>query len=219
MNRTRKAILIKTDGYSINHSFYDNVENAKSAMKAQYEALMPEELMEAFEDLCYCGENGAMLYRNGEDVYVWQIVVIPDVNTPEIHVPNKDSVNDKVSITRIVNGHECSICLTWEEIERVFRYQDMEYMKEDARYHLMAYVDHDEEGEELKAEFKERFGLDFDELINNEDELETLANDFSEEQDCNVDENSTWDYVIDEYLKAMKPATTGNAEGEESICD
>lgn len=203
MNEKTKAILIKTDGYSINHYFFDSVEEAKSAMDSQYADLMPEEMMEEFEDTSYCGEYGATLYRNGEDVFVWQIVKIPEADISVVPTPYGSPVNEKVSITRMIDGRERAINLTEEEIERVFRHQDMEYMKEDAKYHLMSYVDHDEEDEELKAEFKEKFGLDFDQLINNEDELETLAEDFSEEQDCNVDENSTWDYVIEKYLKEM----------------
>ncbi len=77
MNEKRKTILIKTDGYSINHHFFDSVEDAKAAMDSQYADLMPEELNEDCEDMSYCGDYSATLYRNGEDVYVWQMVVMP----------------------------------------------------------------------------------------------------------------------------------------------
>ena len=204
MNEKRKTILIKTDGNSINHCFFDSVEEAKAAMDSQYADLMPEELNEDCEDMSYCGDSRATLYRNGEDVYVWQIIVLPEVAVSVVPTPYENPVNDKVSITRVIDGCERAINLTEQEIERVFRYQDMEYMKEDARHHLLAYVNYDEEDEELKAEFKEEYGLDFDELINNEDVLETLAENFSEEQDCNVTENSTWDDVIDKYLAEAK---------------
>lgn len=110
----------------------------------------------------------------------------------------------EITIVRTFNGKPRQIRLTEEEIERVFRYQDMRYMMEDAKNHLSAYVDFDEENEDLKAQFKEEYGIDFDELINDEDVLEYLAERFSDEQDCNEPENITWEYVIDNYLAGLK---------------
>ena len=208
MNKTTKAILSKTDGYSISHYFFDSFEAAKIAMDNQYAELTPDEWVEDFEDMSYCGTHNATLYRNGEDVYVWQIVELP-TSTPEIATEGDDTVRE-VSIKRIINGVECNIELTESEIERIFRYQDEGYMKEDAKNHLFecAGIDrYDEDGEdvdELKAEFRENYGADFDILVNNDDTLSALASDFSEEQDCNVAENSTWDYVVQEYLSRVK---------------
>ena len=74
-----KAILIKTDGYDITHSFFDSFENAKVAMKKQYEANVPDEWFDDFEDLSYCGDYNAALYRNGEDVFLWKIIDLKNV--------------------------------------------------------------------------------------------------------------------------------------------
>lgn len=113
-----------------------------------------------------------------------------------------------VTITRTINNELVRIELTEEEIEKVFRHQDLQYMKGDAKRHLLEKVDGDEDDEdgdeELKEEFKEKYGIDFDELINDEDLLEYLAERFSDEKDCNIDENITWDFVIDEYLASLK---------------
>ena len=199
-----KAILIKTDGYSIEHFFYSSYANAKTVMDSQYAALIPEEWMEDCEDTSYCSDYDAILYRNGEDVFVWRICVIEHL--PTIAVAGDEPTVKGVSIKRTIDGAECEIELTESEIERVFRYQDMEYMKEDAKNHLLEYIDYDDEDESdaLKAEFRERYNADFDDLINNEDVLEMLADEFSDEQDCNVPENSTWEYVVQDYLTKVK---------------
>lgn len=207
MNKTTKAILSKTDGYSISHLFFDSLEAAKIAMDKQYAELTPDEWDDDWEDRSYCGDNSAILYDNGEDVYVWQIATIPE-ETPEILTDGEPTVKD-IAVKRIVNGVECEIELTEREIERAFRYQDMGYMMEDAKKHLYdcAGIDEYDEGEDVeeqKAEFRENYGVDFDFVVNDDDTLSTLANDFSEEQDCNVAENITWDYVIQEYLSRVK---------------
>lgn len=197
-----KTILIKTDGYSIEHFFYSSYANAKTVMDSQYAALIPEEWFEDCKDTSYCSDYNAILYRNGEDVYVWKIVVMDEIDS--ITVTSGDPTVSGVSIQRTINDTECVIELTESEIEKAFRYQDERYMMEDAKNHLLAYVDYDEEDEELKAEFKERFGVDFDALINDDNVLSQLAQDFSEEQDCNIAENTTWDYVVEEYLERVK---------------
>ena len=77
MTKTKKAILIETDGYSITHTFYDGYKEAKEALDKRYIELLPEDLDEDWADMSYCGEYDAILYNNGEDVYVWKIVIIP----------------------------------------------------------------------------------------------------------------------------------------------
>lgn len=69
-----KAILVKTDGYSITHSFFSSFEKAKETMEKQYSEHLPEEWDEDYEDMSYCGDDEAVLYNNGEDVYLWQII-------------------------------------------------------------------------------------------------------------------------------------------------
>lgn len=78
-----KAILIKTDGYEIWHKFYESYEDAKSAMDEQYEEATPEEWDEDSEEISECGSHYAALYRNGEDVFIWRIVMIPSEKEAE----------------------------------------------------------------------------------------------------------------------------------------
>ena len=73
-----KTILSFTDGYSITNTLYDSCEEARFAMKEQYEEKLPEEFVEDFEDMSGCYEDSAILYKNGEDVFVWSIFVIPE---------------------------------------------------------------------------------------------------------------------------------------------
>lgn len=74
--KTKKAILIKTDGYEIDHWFFDDVEQAKKEMKRQYDSYYPEELEEEWADDSYCSDDYAILYNNGEDVFVWRVFAI-----------------------------------------------------------------------------------------------------------------------------------------------
>lgn len=43
-------------------------------MEKQYSEHLPEEWIDDFEDMSYCGDDEAVLYNNGEDVYLWQII-------------------------------------------------------------------------------------------------------------------------------------------------
>lgn len=72
-----KILLIKTDGYSIELSEFDNMDEAKSAMVNDYESLLPDEdhFIEDYKQMSYCSETNAILYLNGEDVYVWKIYI------------------------------------------------------------------------------------------------------------------------------------------------
>lgn len=75
--KTNKAILIETDGYSITHTFYGSYKEAKEALDKRYAELLSDDLDEEWADMSYCEEYDAILYDNGEDVYVWKIVVLP----------------------------------------------------------------------------------------------------------------------------------------------
>ncbi len=76
--KTKRAMLIKTDGYSIDYQFYDDYESARVAMNEQYHSYNPEELEDDWAELSYCSDYDAILYNNGEDVYVWKICEIPN---------------------------------------------------------------------------------------------------------------------------------------------
>lgn len=72
-----KYILISTDGYSLDdYTIYDTFSEAQTAMQKAYNSLVPKEWCEGFEELSYCEWSDAILYNNGEDVYVWKIICI-----------------------------------------------------------------------------------------------------------------------------------------------
>lgn len=70
-------ILIKTDGYTIQHRVYSSLDDAVKEMQSQYNDAIPNEgLLPEWEDLSYIDDVDAILYANGENVYVWKIIII-----------------------------------------------------------------------------------------------------------------------------------------------
>ena len=73
MKDTTKALLIFTDSYSISVTEHDSVAEATQAMQEHYNQLCPSELEEEYADLSYCSDEEAILYDNGDTVYVWKV--------------------------------------------------------------------------------------------------------------------------------------------------
>ena len=72
-----ECLLIETDGYSIETEKYATVEAAQEAMKKRYEESTPGgELSESESEMSYLGTYDAILYANGENVFVWKIYVL-----------------------------------------------------------------------------------------------------------------------------------------------
>ena len=70
-----KYLLMTTDGYSLDdYTFYDSFETAQAMMKKSYENLTPSNWIDEFKEMSNCGEKDAILYCNGENVYVWNII-------------------------------------------------------------------------------------------------------------------------------------------------
>lgn len=68
-----KHLLISSDGYSIESTIYDSFDEAYKAMEKAYKELTPENNDESSEEMSYLSDTSAMLYANGENVYVWNI--------------------------------------------------------------------------------------------------------------------------------------------------
>lgn len=45
-------------------------------MRNEYEKYNPEELSEEWADISYLSDMEAILYNNGEDVFLWKIIKI-----------------------------------------------------------------------------------------------------------------------------------------------
>lgn len=71
-----KTVLIETDGYSIDTTEFDTKDNAIIAMKKRYADLTPNDNNESFADMSYITDTNAILYQNGENVYVWKIITV-----------------------------------------------------------------------------------------------------------------------------------------------
>ena len=71
-----KYLLIKTDGYSIETEGFLSEADCYKSMLDAYNAAKPEEWDESFEDMSYISETDAILYANGEEVFVWRIISV-----------------------------------------------------------------------------------------------------------------------------------------------
>lgn len=70
-------ILIKTDGYTIQHRIYSSLSAAVKEMQSQYNEAIPNGgLLPDWKELSYINDNNAILYANGENVYVWKIIIV-----------------------------------------------------------------------------------------------------------------------------------------------
>lgn len=80
--------------------------------------------------------------------------------------------------------------MTEDQIEAAYRYQEHQYLIEDAKNQL-----------ELNADWiKDRYGYSYDEIIG---VAEKLARRFEESFDCSISENETWNAVIEEYFELV----------------
>jgi hypothetical protein len=71
-----KAILISTDGYSIQTKKCGSIQEAQDIMKREYRDAYPEVNDESSEEMSSISEYDAILYANGENVFVWSIIEI-----------------------------------------------------------------------------------------------------------------------------------------------
>lgn len=74
----QKYIVVHTDGYTIESDFYADYDSAYEAMKDDYDAKTPEDWIEEYEEDSYISDFDAMLYDNGDDVFLWRIIKLPE---------------------------------------------------------------------------------------------------------------------------------------------
>lgn len=83
-----------------------------------------------------------------------------------------------------------SYVMNEDQIEAAYRYQEHQYLIEDAKNQL-----------ELNADWiEDRYGYSYDEIIG---VAEELGKRFEESCDCNISENETWNAVIEEYFELV----------------
>ena len=70
-----KALLIHTDGYSIDVvGKYNTKEEASRALYKEFEKMCSQGIDPEWQERSHCDYEDAILYLNGEDVHVWQVV-------------------------------------------------------------------------------------------------------------------------------------------------
>lgn len=90
----------------------------------------------------------------------------------------------------MLSNEEIKKYYTAEEIESIYRYQEMQYLIEDANYKIEEYVDWKELTEEEEAVLRKY--------------APNMAQDFLDIQDMNVADNDTWDDILNAYIKQLK---------------
>ena len=90
----------------------------------------------------------------------------------------------------MLSNEEIKKYYTAEEIESIYRYQEMQYLIEDANYKIEEYVDWKELTEEEEAILRKY--------------APNMAQDFLDIQDMNVSDNGTWDDILNAYIKQLK---------------
>ncbi len=110
---------------------------------------------------------------------------------------------------RVTFKHEGKVYqMTPDEIEAAYRYQERQYRKCDAEAAVNSYVfgtdpealDDDEYEEDVK-DFERRTGVKYADLMGRVPQIVGL---FFQKQDCNVDENQTWESAVADTIERMK---------------
>lgn len=67
-------LLVVTNGYSVEHTPYQTRGEAKNQMEIAWKALAKDLQSDEWKEMSSLGEEQAILYYNGEDVFVWDII-------------------------------------------------------------------------------------------------------------------------------------------------
>lgn len=90
----------------------------------------------------------------------------------------------------MLNNEEIKKYYTAEEIESIYRYQEMQYTIEDANYKIEEHTDWNDLTEEEEAILRKY--------------APNMAQDFLDNQDMEVGDNYIWDNILEAYIKQLK---------------
>lgn len=71
-------LLVSTDGYSVEHTEYQTKEIAKAEMEKAWSALAKDLQDDEWKEMSSLGEDQAILYYNGEYVFVWDVIEVKE---------------------------------------------------------------------------------------------------------------------------------------------
>ena len=90
----------------------------------------------------------------------------------------------------MLNNEEIKKYYTAEEIESIYRYQEMQYTIEDANCKIEEHTDWNDLTEEEEAILRKY--------------APNMAQDFLDNQDMEVGDNYIWDSILEAYIKQLK---------------
>lgn len=90
----------------------------------------------------------------------------------------------------MLNNEEIKKYYIAEEIESIYRYQEMQYTIEDANYKIEEHTDWNDLTEEEEAILRKY--------------APNMAQDFLDNQDMEVGDNYIWDSILEAYIKQLK---------------
>lgn len=90
----------------------------------------------------------------------------------------------------MLNNEEIKKYYTAEEIESIYRYQEMQYTIEDANYKIEEHTDWNDLTKEEEAILRKY--------------APNMAQDFLDNQDMEVGDNYIWDSILETYIKQLK---------------
>ena len=93
--------------------------------------------------------------------------------------------------------------LTADELEQAYREQERNYRIEDARFHLECFLQIRYSFTGWETAFRRESGVTVEDLTNPESQhyvLDWMADQYDDRQDCNRDENSVWEEIVQETL-------------------
>ena len=111
-------LLVKTDGYSIEHTRYESLEAVREALKQAWKTLYDDNMDKCWKEQSHLHEDEAILFKNGEDVYVWNIIEIP-FETKQ----GQDSLSiiEKLELTEnMLKNHRYDFKIILETEDRLF---------------------------------------------------------------------------------------------------
>lgn len=111
-----------------------------------------------------------------------------------------------------INRGDKEFELTTEELEQAYRERLRQYTEEDAEVHFLARFDGEPESAEdvsdKEAEnFADEYGFTVLDAVNPDSKdyiIGDLADRYEHDHDCNIDENSMWRDLIDDYLADIR---------------
>ena len=71
-------LLVVTNGYSVEHTPYQTRDEAKAQMEIAWKALAKDLQSDEWKEMSSLGEEQAILYYNGEHVFVWDVIEVKE---------------------------------------------------------------------------------------------------------------------------------------------